>query len=198
METTESRAALPEKLSSEAAKAYLDKFFSEHFERHDFHRYITEYGPGTLASDFACALAHGLESLLLQASRATLPQAGAEPSFWVRWRSDGGYEGPIHNDAIERVRKESGGWTPLYVQAAPSPASSQGWQTMESAPVVGNFLVYLPKERDGKRVLPMTRRKNLTTIGDRFEFDCSKPTHWMPIPADPAPPPASVTQEQTP
>lgn len=37
-----------------------------------------------------------------------------EPMFWVRLRSDGLYEGPIHNARIERVRKESGGWTPLF------------------------------------------------------------------------------------
>jgi len=41
-------------------------------------------------------------------------KADAEPMFWVRLRSDGGYEGPLHNDSIEAVRKESGAWTPLY------------------------------------------------------------------------------------
>jgi hypothetical protein len=43
--------------------------------------------------------------------------AQQEPMFWVRLRSDGLYEGPIHNAQIERVRKESGGWTPLYTAA---------------------------------------------------------------------------------
>ena len=46
-------------------------------------------------------------------------QAAQEPMFWVRLRSDSGYEGPIHNDSIERVRKESGGWTPLYTHPVP-------------------------------------------------------------------------------
>ena len=36
------------------------------------------------------------------------------PLFWYRPRSDDGYEGPIHNDRIEDVRKRSGAWVPLY------------------------------------------------------------------------------------
>lgn len=37
-----------------------------------------------------------------------------QPLFWYRPRSDDGYEGPIHNDRIEEVRKQSGAWVPLY------------------------------------------------------------------------------------
>jgi hypothetical protein len=38
-----------------------------------------------------------------------------EPIFWYRpVGEDGGYEGPIHNGAIEKVRKLSGIWKPLY------------------------------------------------------------------------------------
>ena len=43
----------------------------------------------------------------------------AEPLFWVRLRSDGGYELPIHDKAIEDVRRTSGAWSPLYLGAAP-------------------------------------------------------------------------------
>lgn len=42
-----------------------------------------------------------------------------EPMFWVRLRSDGGYEGPIHHDAIESVRKSCGDWHPLYLESVP-------------------------------------------------------------------------------
>lgn len=38
----------------------------------------------------------------------------AQPLFWYRPRSDGLYEGPIHNAQIESVRKESGAWVPLH------------------------------------------------------------------------------------
>ena len=37
-----------------------------------------------------------------------------EPVFWYRKRSDGAYEGPIHNGSIEETRKQSGVWSPLY------------------------------------------------------------------------------------
>lgn len=53
--------------------------------------------------------------------RNALAQQG-EPVFWYRPRSDGiGYEGPIHNENIERVRKLSGVWVPLFAGAAPAP-----------------------------------------------------------------------------
>lgn len=42
-----------------------------------------------------------------------------EPMFWVRLCSDGMYEGPIHNAQIERVRAQSGAWSPLFLGAAP-------------------------------------------------------------------------------
>ncbi|WP_407324810.1 ead/Ea22-like family protein [Klebsiella variicola] len=35
------------------------------------------------------------------------------PLFWVRVKSDGGYEGPIHDSKLEEVRKKSGKWLPL-------------------------------------------------------------------------------------
>jgi len=67
----------------------------------------------------------------LEALRTELAQEREkqEPAFWYRPRSDGlGYEGPLHNESIERVRKLSGGWVPLYAGAAPhtapQPASS--------------------------------------------------------------------------
>ncbi len=41
-------------------------------------------------------------------------QKHGEPLFWYRPRSDGFYEGPIHNAQIETVRKECGAWVPLY------------------------------------------------------------------------------------
>lgn len=44
-------------------------------------------------------------------------QRAGEVLFWYRPRSDGWYEGPIHNDRIEEARKVSGVWVPLV--AAP-------------------------------------------------------------------------------
>lgn len=61
------------------------------------------------------------EAAALLASEKT----GGEPMFWVRLCSDGLYEGPIHNAQIERVRKESGAWTPLYTNPNPQPSALQ-------------------------------------------------------------------------
>ena len=52
--------------------------------------------------------------------------------FWYRPRSDGCYEGPIHNAQIEQVRKESGGWHPLYT--APQPAIPPGYKLVPVEP----------------------------------------------------------------
>lgn len=49
-----------------------------------------------------------------------------EPLFWYRPRTDGGYEGPLHNGQIGDVRKASGAWVPLFAGAAPAPAFSVG------------------------------------------------------------------------
>ena len=43
-----------------------------------------------------------------------------EPVFWYRpVGEDGGYEGPLHNGVIEKVRKECGAWKPLYTTPQP-------------------------------------------------------------------------------
>ena len=47
-----------------------------------------------------------------------------EPVFWWRPCSDGAYEGSIHNSSIERVRKQSGAWSPLYLAPGAQPAPS--------------------------------------------------------------------------
>jgi hypothetical protein len=51
--------------------------------------------------------------------------AERKPTAWVRYRSDGGFEGPIM-DTDERMcdtRRKSGAWTPLY--AAPLAQSAE-------------------------------------------------------------------------
>ena len=47
---------------------------------------------------------------------AELQVAGtmARPVAWIRFCSDGCYEGPIMDARMEEVRKQSGAWTPLY------------------------------------------------------------------------------------
>ena len=59
-----------------------------------------------------------------------------EPVFWWRPCSDGAYEGPIHNSSIERVRKQSGAWSPLYKLpgAQPTPIIPEGWKLVPIEP----------------------------------------------------------------
>jgi len=60
-------------------------------------------------------------------------EPGQEPMFWVRLQSDGGYQGPIHNDAIEKVRRLSGTWQPLYLYAAPQARKQLTTQQIDEA-----------------------------------------------------------------
>lgn len=46
---------------------------------------------------------------------------GQEPVFWVRPRSDGGYDTPLRHEFIEQSRKESGAWVPLFRHPQPAP-----------------------------------------------------------------------------
>lgn len=43
------------------------------------------------------------------------PVHDVKPLYWVRPRSDGGFDGPIADDALEDVRKNSGAWFPLFM-----------------------------------------------------------------------------------
>lgn len=52
-------------------------------------------------------------------------QVSKKPVAWIRFRSDGGYEGPIMHAAMEEVRKKSGAWTPLFMERA---ADAKGGQ----------------------------------------------------------------------
>jgi hypothetical protein len=55
------------------------------------------------------------------------PTSFDDPLFWYRPRSDGYYEGPIHNARIEKARRESGAWHPLYTR----PWSPKNWMPIE-------------------------------------------------------------------
>lgn len=58
--------------------------------------------------------------LMTELQRALRGEVGAgetvKPVAWVRFCSDGCYEGPIMDEQIEDVRKNSGAWTPLYAR----------------------------------------------------------------------------------
>lgn len=90
--------------------------------------------------------------LAWEGAAAALASARNEPMFWVRLRSDGCYEGPIHDSVIEDVRKQSGAWTPLYAgQAAPSEQDPDTW----SQYVAGVVVAYLGGGVDDERIKPI-------------------------------------------
>jgi len=61
------------------------------------------------------------------------PAASAEPMFWYRPRSDGGYEGPLHNERIEEVRKRCGAWVPLFAGRSTTEALSGSEDPLKSS-----------------------------------------------------------------
>jgi hypothetical protein len=70
--------------------------------------------PGEPIADMAASYRKDIWTAMLSAAPSQQATAQGEPMFWVRLCSDGMYEGPIHHKQIERVRQQSGAWTPLY------------------------------------------------------------------------------------
>lgn len=95
------------------------------FEAKSDERLMEDWGPGP----------HECHSL---PARGADQPAQQEPLFWYRPRSDGFYEGPIHNAQIEQIRKDSGGWQPLYTRPQArepeQPTTPQGWKLVPVKP----------------------------------------------------------------
>ena len=101
----------------------------------------------------------------LRAALAAAPPAPAaapivQPVAWIRFRSDGAYEGPIMDAAMEDVRRKSGAWTPLY--AAPTPASSTA-DTKDAARLTYDEIADAVGD-----TWPMDKRYNLDEIEERL------------------------------
>lgn len=60
------------------------------------------------------------------------------------------------------------------------------WQPIETAPTAGIFLVYMPLEREDRKMQVANWRPNVKVIGGLFSFDCEPVTHWMPLPEPPS------------
>ena len=85
-------------------------------------RYISDVLAGDASSGekhIARTIMHLLPLEQAVAAQQATPEPVGEPLFWCRPRSDGGYEGPLHDSSIEDVRKRPGAWMPLYTQPAP-------------------------------------------------------------------------------
>lgn len=120
-----------------------------------------------------------------RAAKAPAAPTQAEPMFWVRLLRDGMYEGPVHHKSVggKMMRDEKPDeWHPLYT--AP-PAPTEQWMPIEDIPAQGSFQVYMPDEPECHRIQTMVRHQNVTSIGNHFDFDMSKPTHYRNLPAPP-------------
>lgn len=71
----------------------------------------------------------------------------------------------------------------IYRAALSAAPQSDGWRPMETAPEMGEFLVYMPQERTQIQVAKW--HPNVKTIGGSFSFDLTAPTHWHPLPKIP-------------
>ncbi|ENY6047945.1 hypothetical protein [Klebsiella pneumoniae] len=109
----------------ESHKAALLKFIRDSC-------YVFDGADEDISDAYVDAITSGLMPKLEAGSRL-LP-----PLFWVRVKSDGGYEGPIHDSKLEDVRKKSGEWLPLTL--------ARGVHEMESHTVT----VKLPDDEDGQ------------------------------------------------
>lgn len=89
-----------------------------------------------------------MQQSMIDAARAVVADDRAgEPVAWVRFRSDGGFEGPImdSDSRMDGSRRTSGVWTPLYTAPVVAPGAVSEWQDavkalMETA---------LPQEYEG-------------------------------------------------
>ncbi|MBU9532830.1 hypothetical protein KTE49_20560 [Burkholderia multivorans] len=100
-------------------------------------------------------------------ARASSPNAagaeGAKPTAWVRFRSDGGFEGPIM-DTDERMcdtRRKSGAWTPLFLGPA-----------QESRPLsIPAGWMLIPKHRGTKPLAELIIAASLACVENRLMDD---------------------------
>ena len=75
---------------------------------------------------------------------------------------------------------------PLMGIAAPPTAHAEWWQSIETAPKEGVFLVFMQDEvRPARRMQVANWHPNVKIVGGLFAFDCAKVTHWMPLPHPP-------------
>jgi len=58
------------------------------------------------------------------------------------------------------------------------------WISVEDRKPEGDCLVFLDKESLGRRI-HSAKYCNIVLIGHHFHWDCTKVTHWMPLPAAP-------------
>lgn len=106
-----------------------------------------------------CAIGTKKHAVIL---KEAIKQQG-EPVAWIRFRSDGCYDGPLMDSQMESVRKTSGAWTPLYTSA---PTIPEGWQLV-------------PKEPTTKMLESLYSGMN-TSVGTKWDLMLSDAPEYKP------------------
>ncbi|MEP8805842.1 hypothetical protein ABKV80_09360 [Enterobacter hormaechei] len=93
------------------------------------------------------------------------------PLFWVRVKSDGGYDGPIHDSKLEDVRKKSGEWLPLTLACVdasrqPSEVSCRAAMLQGAEPVTTAY-----KLPEGWVAVPVEPTEDMIVNGFESEPD---------------------------
>ena len=128
------------------AKSLAEAIFKQHFASDE------HYASGRIVwgvNDTVIGILTQIDNMVADMVRR--PAQQQEPVFWYRPCSNGMYEGPIHNAQIERVRKESGAWHPLYT----SPPASKPEPTEKLVSAAGLALEVLKKHRQMKGEYPV-------------------------------------------
>jgi len=73
-------------------------------------------------------------AMLRQYAALTATQQQGQAVAWVRYRSDGGIEGPVLDQHMDDIRRNSGAWTPLGRITAPPPSVPEGWVLVPAEP----------------------------------------------------------------
>ena len=120
------------------------------------------------------------------AAQAAPQQEAQEPCGWMTFTEEGDPD-MVFLDRLEACQycEDDDPPKPLYLVAPPA-AQAEGWQSIETAPKEGVFLVYMQDEvRPARRMQVANWHPNVKIVGGLFAFDCAKGTHWMPLPHPP-------------
>ena len=164
------------------------------------HRAVQLVEAGFDACDMATAAAQGFRDGVASLS---LPAAGQEPVAWRTFDGEGGYDYRTYDDnesyraEWEKRNPNHKGWVePLY--AAPQPAVAAGWQSIETAPKDGSYLLLWEQYSDAPFVgywsdgswsvshehVDAEGGWDGANVVDALSMPI---THWMPLPAAPGP-----------
>jgi hypothetical protein len=97
---------------------------------------------------------------------ASEPPSTTDATAWIRYCSDGTYEGPIHDSQMDDIRRKSGAWTPLgrLHSAPPNPDTEDHGSIAGVVDSIGN------DETGRPRILISTTRDQIRAFGPNLLF----------------------------